>query len=352
MGFLLLAVVVTCTLFSGTTASADVPAIYAFGDSSVDVGNNKFLRGNKSNENFLPYGIDFPGSRPTGRFSNGYIGIDYFAKELGFKKSPPASLSRINNAKARHGLNFASGGSGILDITSGETSVSLNKQISYFRRTAHQLRSRLGANASDRYVSKSIFFLSIGSNDLFYFAGKFGLKNATEQHTFIQCLSQHFRTQLTTLYTIGARKFVVIGTSLIGCVPIARLIEPGGQCIEPLNIISRNFSIATRMALQDLASRLKGFSYSFVDVYAADFRLASNPQKFGFGNISSACCGSGRFNTEVPCGPNASYCSNRDNYVFWDSVHPSQASYKLLIQTVYRAQRYTTPITIKRLVRL
>ena len=47
-----------------------VPALYVFGDSTVDVGNNQYLPGNTALQ--LPYGIDFPHSRPTGRFSNGY----------------------------------------------------------------------------------------------------------------------------------------------------------------------------------------------------------------------------------------------------------------------------------------
>jgi hypothetical protein len=47
-----------------------VPAVYVFGDSTVDVGNNQYLPGNAPLQ--LPYGIDFPQSRATGRFSNGY----------------------------------------------------------------------------------------------------------------------------------------------------------------------------------------------------------------------------------------------------------------------------------------
>ena len=47
-----------------------VPAVYVFGDSTVDVGNNQYLPGNGPLQ--LPYGVDFPGSRATGRFSNGY----------------------------------------------------------------------------------------------------------------------------------------------------------------------------------------------------------------------------------------------------------------------------------------
>ncbi|KAJ3684011.1 hypothetical protein LUZ61_013175 [Rhynchospora tenuis] len=54
-----------------------VPAIYVFGDSTADVGNNNYLPGSIPKANFPHNGIDYPHSRPTGRFSNGYLGIDF-----------------------------------------------------------------------------------------------------------------------------------------------------------------------------------------------------------------------------------------------------------------------------------
>lgn len=53
-----------------------VPALYIFGDSTADVGTNHYLRDSKARADFLHNGIDFPQSKPTGRFSNGYNTID------------------------------------------------------------------------------------------------------------------------------------------------------------------------------------------------------------------------------------------------------------------------------------
>ena len=57
-----------------------VQALYVFGDSTADVGNNNFLPGPQAKANFPHYGLDFPLSRPTGRFSNGYNGIDFLGE--------------------------------------------------------------------------------------------------------------------------------------------------------------------------------------------------------------------------------------------------------------------------------
>jgi hypothetical protein len=55
-----------------------VPAVYVLGDSTLDVGNNNHLPGKDVPRANKPYyGIDFPGSKPTGRFSNGFNAADY-----------------------------------------------------------------------------------------------------------------------------------------------------------------------------------------------------------------------------------------------------------------------------------
>ena len=53
-----------------------VPALIVFGDSIVDPGNNNDLV-SVAKCNFPPYGRDFIGGIPTGRFSNGKIPSDF-----------------------------------------------------------------------------------------------------------------------------------------------------------------------------------------------------------------------------------------------------------------------------------
>lgn len=56
-------------------------AIFAFGDSFVDPGNNNYIR-TISKANFPPYGIDFENQIPTGRFTNGRLVTDYAGNPL------------------------------------------------------------------------------------------------------------------------------------------------------------------------------------------------------------------------------------------------------------------------------
>lgn len=60
-----------------TRARATIP-LFVFGDSLADNGNNNNLTVPLLDKaNFPHNGIDFPGRIATGRFSNGFNGVDY-----------------------------------------------------------------------------------------------------------------------------------------------------------------------------------------------------------------------------------------------------------------------------------
>ncbi|KAF0929631.1 hypothetical protein E2562_022989 [Oryza meyeriana var. granulata] len=62
----------------GADLQRQVPAVYVLRDSTLDVGNNNYLPGKDVFRANRPYnGIDYPGSKPTGRFSNGYNLADF-----------------------------------------------------------------------------------------------------------------------------------------------------------------------------------------------------------------------------------------------------------------------------------
>ncbi|XP_078448186.1 GDSL esterase/lipase At5g55050-like [Wolffia australiana] len=326
-----------------------VPAIFVFGDSTVDVGNNNFLPGDQSKANFPHNGIDFPGGTPTGRFSNGYNGVDYLAKKLRFRMSPQAYLSITQDASLYHGVNFASGGSGILDATSRNLSISLNAQIDDYRKISTRMKNRHGTEAANRFLAESLFVFSTGNNDLLGYFARTGLQNATEQELFIGLLGSQFQAQLQTLYSLGARKFVVFGSSKLGCVPILRRNVPTSGCIEEMNELSQKFNGANLAVLRSLSSSLTDFSYSFINVYDVVTAIEANPQRYGFTILDSACCGSGRLNADAGCRQNSTYCGERDQFFFWDRLHPTQAASRLIARAAYNGRKYTTPITVRKL---
>lgn len=59
--------------------SSTVPAMFVFGDSLVDDGNNNYMTSSLAKANYYPYGLDFY-QGATGRFTNGKTVIDLLCK--------------------------------------------------------------------------------------------------------------------------------------------------------------------------------------------------------------------------------------------------------------------------------
>ncbi|OAY82976.1 GDSL esterase/lipase [Ananas comosus] len=340
-------------------AKAKAPAVYVFGDSTMDVGNNNYLPGNSSKADFPHYGVDFPRSTPTGRFSNGFNGADFLAKRVGFKRSPPPYLSLPHKSTSQiHrgliGVNFASAGSGILNTT-GST-ITMSKQIEDFATLKSQILSKLSPKRADFLLSKSIFIISSGGNDAFAFFSQNKSPNATVVKlfidTFVSNYASHIKSILSQkLYDLGARKFEVIDVTTMGCCPYARTLNPTGECVDALNELAKVLNDAVRVLWNQLSTQLQGLKYSVGSSYELVSTAIANPNSVGFIEVKSACCGGGKFNAEIWCAPNTTFCSDRTKYLFWDSLHPTQAASKLAAFMFYNGPpQFASPITLKQLV--
>ncbi|CAN6177312.1 unnamed protein product [Urochloa humidicola] len=346
-------------------AGARPPAMYVFGSSIVDVGNNNYLPGPAVPKANRPFnGIDFPGSIPTGRFSNGYNTADYVAKNKGFVLSPPAYLSLAPNTTSgplvltalSTGVNYASGGAGILDSTNAGSTIPLSKQVHYFNATKAKMVTAVGAGAVSALLSRSIFLFNIGNNDFYVFVAAELARNrsAEDQRSdaaalYANLLSNYSAT-ITELYSTGARKFAIINVWQLGCVPAVRALSPAGTCSGLLNQLAGGFNGALESLLAGLARKLPGLDYSLADLFGFTQDTLADPASAGFTDIAGACCGSGRLGGEAECAPNATLCADRDRHVFWDRAHPSQRMAFLAAQAFYDGPaKYTTPISFMQL---
>ncbi|KAL6011831.1 hypothetical protein ACLOJK_002297 [Asimina triloba] len=311
-------------------ANATVPAIFVFGDSIFDVGNNNFLPYTSARADQPHNGIDFPGGVATGRFSNGYNIIDYLAMNMGFEMSPEAFMSLVNTStlqvKMSKGVNFASGGSGILDCTGILLggAFPLTTQIENFATVQSNLNKRIGSEKATILLSKSIFVFSTGNCDLLerevWWHGR--LQNSTRNELFLANLTSKFKLHLQELYQLGARKFGVIGLPAVGCCPMERS-DSDGKCSEDMNGLAHSFNRATAAMLVQLKGELDGMSYSL-------------------GNITS--------DSSLLCTPNDTYCSNHEEYVFWDLYHPTQKAASFVANALFNGSSdLVAPINFQQL---
>ncbi|XP_006656508.1 GDSL esterase/lipase At5g55050-like isoform X2 [Oryza brachyantha] len=351
----------------GAQQLVQVPAVFVLGDSTLDVGNNNYLPGKDVFRANKPYnGIDYPASIPTGRFSNGYNLADYLAMKLGFKESPPAYLSLLQgpgplpnltlaiNALSR-GVNFASGGAGVLDSTYAGRCIPLSTQVRSMEATRAAMVAKVGSPAAvSAHIARSFFLLGVANNDMFVFATAQQQRNRSatpaEVAAFYTDLVGKYSDAIMELYGMGARKFGVINVGLVGCVPLVRAMSPTGACSDDLNRLAAGFDDALASLLSGLAARLPAFSYSLADAQAIARLAFADPMASGYTNVDEACCGSGRLRAEADCQVGSMLCSDRDKWAFWDRVHPSQRACFLSAAAYYDGPaQLTKPINFKHL---
>ncbi|KAJ4784754.1 GDSL esterase/lipase [Rhynchospora pubera] len=333
-----------------TKARATVP-IFVFGDSLADNGNNNNLNVPLIDKSNFPYnGIDFPGRIATGRFSNGFNSIDFIAKHLGFSIGPPSYASITKPNQMLRGVNFASAGSGIQDYT-GPGTINMATQIKNFENVTQVLQQTLGQNQAERKIASSLLVIITANNDMFEYFYATGAANSTTNEQFINNLVDRFIQHLTSLYNSGARKFYIAGTAQVGCVPFLTSRNPAETCIDIMNQLSMQYNSLATLRIRQLSSQLPEMTYSYSNVYRISSDIRENPTKYGITDIKNACCGGGKFNGEIQCTKNATYCSNRNNHFFWDWFHPTQAISRITARSAfYGSSIYSTPNNIKKLV--
>ncbi|KAJ1272287.1 hypothetical protein BS78_06G190600 [Paspalum vaginatum] len=342
-----------------------VPAMFVFGDSTVDVGNNNFIEKCQIEcQAYYPhFGVDYLDHAPTGRFSNGYNLADQLAQQLGFAESPPPYLSLSNTSlisRMSTGINFASGGSGLLYRTGNgpvcTQVLSMTEQVGNFTNLAQSWAST--NNGSADLLSKSLIFISTGSNDLFEYID---LRLGSNDTEFLHGLVASYAAYLKDLYRAGAKKFCVVSPSLVGCCPSQRATvgDPKDRdkygCLAVLNNLSSQLYPMFATMLQDLSLELPGMNYSFVDTIKLVDSVLENPStpSYNFTVLDTACCGEGPFGASG-CNFSVPLCPNRSNYLFWDEYHPTDAASGIAANMIFNdtSGLFVHPINVRQLVEL
>ncbi|KAL9358164.1 hypothetical protein Peur_051417 [Populus x canadensis] len=335
---LVLFLTVVCTVSSlvKLPPNVTIPALLVFGDSIVDAGNNNDLK-TLVKSNFPPYGKDFEGGIPTGRFCNGKIPSDIIAKELGIKDTLPAYLDpAVQPQDLITGVTFASSGSGFDPLTPKLVSVlSLSDQLEHFKEYIGKLKAIIGEENTIFTIRNSLFLVVASSDDIAntYFTLR-ARKLQYDVPAYTDLMANSASSFAQELYELGARRIVVFSAPPVGCVPSQRTLAGGAEreCAENFNEAAKLFNSKLSKKLDSLASSLPNSRLVYIDVYNPLLDIIQKPQKYGFQVADKGCCGTGILEVAVLCNEHTSEtCADVSDYVFWDSYHPTERAYKALV---------------------
>ncbi|XAR61631.1 Triacylglycerol lipase [Bertholletia excelsa] len=260
-----------------------VPAVFVFGDSNVDPGNNN-NRITIAKAIFPPYGKDFMGGKPTGRFSNGRIPSDFIVEELGIKELLPAYLDpSLQTEDLTTGVDFASGGAGYDPLTSeSSNAISMSGQLDLFKEYTAKLKGLVGGERTSTILNNGVFVVLAGGNDVTntYFALRRAQYDLPSYVDLIVRLASDF---VQELYGLGARRIAVLGSPPGGCTPAQRTLLGGPQrnCAEHLNQAAELFNTRLSEKLSSLNSNFPDARMVYTDIYTPNLDIILNPQKYG-----------------------------------------------------------------------
>ncbi|KAL0348575.1 UNVERIFIED_CONTAM: GDSL esterase/lipase [Sesamum angustifolium] len=280
---------------------------------------------------------------------------------IGF--TPPYLAPTTTGAAILQGVNYASGGGGILNYTGNIFGgrINLDAQMDNFANTRQEIISRIGEAEAKKLFENAVFSITIGSNDfinnyLTPYVSKLEQKLVPPE-SFVGAMISRFRIQLTRLYDMGARKILVANVGPIGCIPFQRDINPsaaaGDGCAVFPNQLAQLFNAPLRALLTQLHADLDQSNFIYADVYRIVHDIIQNYSSYGFNNANSACCGiAGRFDGLIPCGPTSKVCEDRSKYVFWDPFHPTDAANSIIAMRLVDGDSADIwPINIRQLMR-
>ncbi|GMP57838.1 hypothetical protein CsSME_00021746 [Camellia sinensis var. sinensis] len=269
--------------------------IFSFGDSNSDTGSMSAAFPRVPS----PYGQTFFG-KPSGRYSDGRLIIDFIAEKLGVPYLSPYLDSIGSNFK--HGANFAAAGSTIKPGSLLHLTIQLAQFDQFKARTIelyNQAKKSSYAKTSlptPEDLSKAVYIFDTGQNDLFA-----GLTNTTEDQVL---------------------------TSIPG------LIDEFSLGMESHNEVAQEFNKQLKDKVSQLRTKFEDALLVYVDIYSAKYSLISEAKDYGFVNPFKYCCGH-HGDYSVKCGEIAvvngtplygSACSNPSEYISWDSVHYTEAA--------------------------
>jgi phospholipase/lecithinase/hemolysin len=301
---LFVTVLATLACMAGPVLAAGPPQeVTVFGDSLSDPGNVFALTGAVSH---TPYAVIPSAPYTTGglHFSNGKTWIEQRpAGNVNAQSSGPAYQVR--------GVftNYAVGGARARPDAGGLVQGNLTVQVQNY------LADFAGARPEATHV------IFIGGNDIrdALLAGG-GAPSVAILNAAVTAVAGNIQT----LYFAGARRFVVVNGPDVGLVPAVRLLGPAAQA--GATALSAGYNAGLAAAVAGLNAALPGIQIALVDLFGFLDDVVANPGQYGLTDVTDMCI--------TPGVMGNAKCSNPNDYLFWDGIHPTTAGHALLAELI------------------
>ncbi|CAN8278253.1 unnamed protein product [Cochlearia groenlandica] len=363
---LILLTAVSATILA-VSAASQIPnvhrpfqKIYAFGDSFTDTGNSRAGEGPAGFGHLSspPYGMTYF-RRPTNRYSDGRLVIDFVANSMDLPFLPPYLNLRSTNGNGgtngtssdSYGVNFAVSGATVIkhayfvenNLTLDMTPESLETELGWFVKYLETL----GTKEKVSIFEDSLFWIGeIGVNDYAYTVG-----SVVSSDTIRELSISTYTKFLETLLNKGVKHMVVQGHPATGCLTLTMSLAAEDDrdsigCVKSINNESYTHNLALQSKLKQLRIKYPKATIVYADYWNAYREVIKNPSKYGITEKFNACCGVGdpyNFQVFQTCGSaSATACKDPSRHINWDGVHLTEGMYKVMAD-MFLSGSFTRP---------
>ena len=302
---------------------------YVFGDSLSDPGN--IFNVTQAAQPFTQLlGQDIPITPPVppydsdGRFADGLVWVDFLAQELELDLIPSTELTPspitlipepginfdFGGATAINSVNFAYGGAqtGLFGAGAvGNLIPGVLTQVNSFIADLTQANQPADGNA--------LYIISAGGND-------YQIVPDADPEQSVENIAQ----AVESLYSLGARNFLVPNLADLGKTPRSLLPNPPIAADVLTDRVNQHNELLEN-SLGEL-SLLTDIEIVDLDANALFESILANPGDFGFTSLPPDSCLLGE---PLTVGfADITPCDNPEEQVFWDLIHPTTATHKVL----------------------
>jgi len=276
-------VVVAGTAFAGNPANS----VYVIGDSLSDTGNFYALTG------FWP-----PSPPYAMRYSNGPVWAEYLARDLDVEVESLAYGGAFTGVYVINGM-----------VLSNFNNVQYPTLFPRLPGVVEEIDDLLAAHP-EGLNPKALYVVWAGPNDMFL-----GMVQPEAMPAILNQAVANIAEAVCRIGTAGGRHVVVGNMPDLSLTPFVLAMEPEVQAQVAMAV--GLFNVGLEQTLAGLPDACAGTLTLFDSRQAVD-DIATDPGAYGLTNVSESCL------TET------TLCSNPEDYLFWDSVHPTTKVHAIL----------------------
>ncbi|KAL1542147.1 hypothetical protein AAHA92_26281 [Salvia divinorum] len=207
------------------------------------------------------------------------------------------------------------------------------------------MEEKFGLKKATAAVERALFMISGGSSDMidnYYLLPPTRAKYSLP--AYHDMLLNNLDTFVRKLYKAGARNLAIIGLPPVGCLPMDTTVFPPPsqnstnltgdlfrrECNAKHNADAKEYNAKLQIRVKRMMVAMPTLKVVYMDLFTPMMEMIEKPNQFGFKTTLRACCGSGSKEMGPLCNFASISCHVHSEYVFWDSVNPSEAAYKAL----------------------